>query len=273
MLWGTEMTDVDRLTRKPTGRVVGLDGCAGGWFAVWADPDTEDLEHELYDDLAEVFSVHGEADRLLVDIPIGVTNDGPRVCDKAAREMLGIRGVSVFPAPCRAVVEYRQATDDAASYERANRLQREFLDSGISQQAWNITDKIATMDASLQETAESRSADVFESHPECCFATLNSGYPIAHSKSNQTGRAARFAVLDAELEGWKECYETACKKYYYSEVARDDIIDAMVLVAAGRHPLESIPETPTADDNGLVMQIVVPQHTPAWDGLLSAAEL
>ena len=265
------MTDADRLTREPTGRVVGLDGCAGGWFAVWADPDAAVLKHELYDDVDEMFAAHGDADRLLVDIPIGVTNDGARACDKTAREMLGIRGVSVFPAPCRAVVEYRQETDDA-SYERANELQNEQLGSGISQQAWNITDKIATMDASLQEHTESRSADVFESHPECCFATLNNGYPVAHSKSSQTGRSARFAVLDAELDGWEECYETACEKYYYNEVARDDIIDAMVLVAAGRHSLASIPETPPTDDTGLAMQIVVPDGQPAWNELLSAAE-
>ena len=266
------MTDADRLAAESTGRVVGVDGCAGGWFAVWAGPDTDGLEHELYDTLAELFAAHGEADRLLVDIPIGATNDGPRACDKEARDKLGIRGVSVFPAPCRAVVDYSQQTDDdAATYSRANRLQREVLDSGISQQAWNITDKIAEMDEYLRESVESLSVDVVESHPECCFAALNDGYPIAHAKSSQTGRAARFAVLDDEINGWENCYETACEKYLYKHVARDDIIDAMVLVAAGRHPLESIPESPPEDDD-LPMQIVVPEGQPVWDDYRSVAE-
>ena len=264
------MTDTDRLAAESTGRIVGVDGCAGGWFAVWAGPDTDGLEHALYDDLDAVFAAHDDADRLLVDIPIGVTNDGPRTCDSEAREMLGIRGVSVFPAPCRKVVEYRQDTDDP-TYERASEIQTEQLGSGISRQAWNITDKIAEMDDYLEDAADSLSVDVFESHPECCFAALNDGYPIAHSKSSQKGRAARFAVLEGELNGWEDCYETACEKYLYKHVARDDIIDAMVLVAAGRHALESIPETPPKDD-GLPMQIVVPAGQPIWDYHRSVAE-
>ena len=265
------MTETERLAAEPRGRVVGVDGCAGGWFAVWADPDQQALDHELYADLEEVFAAHAEADRLLVDIPIGLTNTGPRTCDKAARELLGLRGVSVFPAPCRAVVDYRQQAGVEASYERANRLQRECLDSGISQQAWNITEKIAAMDDYLRTTE--LAVDVYESHPECCFAALNGGYPIAHSKSSPTGRAARFAVLDGEIDGWAECYKTACEDYYYNQVARDDIIDAMVLVAAGRHPLKSIPENPPPDDTGLAMQIVVPAGQPVWDEYLSDDEL
>ncbi len=266
------MSDADGLDGEPTGRVVGLDGCAGGWFAVWTGPETAGLDHELYDKLEEVFTAHGDADRLLVDIPIGVTNNGPRACDKEARKLLGIRGVSVFPAPSRAVVEYSQQTDDP-SYERASELQTEYLDSGISRQAWNITDKISKMDTYLRDADDSLSVDVVESHPECCFAALNDGYPIAHSKSSQTGRAARFAVLDGELDGWEACYKTACEEYYYNQVARDDIIDAMVLVAAGRRSLKSIPETPPDDDKDLPMQIVVPAGQPVWDEYLSDDEL
>ena len=262
------MTDTYRLDGESTGRVVGLDGCAGGWFAVWAGVETA-LDYALYDTLEKVFSAHDDADRLLVDIPIGLTNDGPRTCDKEARKRLGLRGVSVFPAPCRAVVEYRQQVGDAASYDRASRLQREFLDSGISQQAWNITDKIAAMDAYLRNY--SPAVDVYESHPECCFAALNNGYPIAHSKSDQTGRAARFAVLDSHVDGWEACYQTACEDYYFNQVARDDIIDAMVLVAAGRRSLASIPERPPEVD-GLTMQIVVPDRQPVWDDYRSVAD-
>jgi len=255
------MTEPTRRMREPTGRVVGVDGCAGGWFAVWTCPDTPGLDHALYDSLDAVFAAHSSAERLLVDIPIGLTNDGPRACDQQARELLGLRGVSVFPAPCRAVVDYRQQAGVDASYERAADIQTDQLDCGISQQAWNITDKIAAMDSYLRTT--DLTVDVFESHPECCFTVLNGGYPIAHSKSTQTGRAARFAVLNGELDGWKACYETACEAYYYNQVARDDIIDAMVLVAAGHHALRSIPAQPPVDD-GLPMQIVVPDHQPVW---------
>ena len=263
------MTDTDRLATEPSGRVVGVDGCTGGWFAVWTDPDSQGLEHALYADLAALFAAHSHAERLLVDIPIGLTNTGPRVCDQQARERLGLRGVSVFPAPCQAVVAYRQQAGEKASYDRGNRLQREFLDSGLSRQAWNITNKIAAMDTYLR--SNSVSVDVYESHPECCFAALNDGYPIAHTKSAQTGRAARFAVLDGELDGWEACYTTACEEYYFNQVARDDIIDAMVLAAAGRASLASIPETPPEVDDR-AMQIVVPKSQPVWSTHCSVAE-
>lgn len=263
------MTD-QRLTVEPTGRVVGLDGCAGGWFAVWSDSGTPGLQHRQYGDLAAVFTDHGDADRLLVDIPIGLDSSTARECDDHARTRLGARGVSVFPTPCRSVVEYHQQDPEAATYDRANEIQRGRLGSGLSRQAWNITPKIAAMDRFLR--TESPSVDVIESHPECCFAALNDGYPIAQSKSNALGRAARFGVIDDWAEGWESCYEAALDEYFRNAVARDDIVDAIVLAIAGRQPLRSIPDTPPVDDCGLPMRIVVPDVDASWRQYTELAE-
>jgi|AntRauMinimDraft_4_1070384.scaffolds.fasta_scaffold00044_6 predicted RNase H-like nuclease len=266
-----QLADDSRLTPEPTGRVVGVDGCVGGWFAVWADgSDGDGLQHALYKGLRGLFADHSEADRLLVDIPIGFESSTARECDRLARQRLGSRGVSVFPAPCRAVVEYRQQAGEAASYDRANEIQREHLDAGISQQAWNITDKIAAMDRYLRE--ESPPADVYESHPELCFARLNRGYPIAHPKSGAIGRAARFGVLDEWTENWESIYKDACEEYYFNQVARDDIVDALVLCAAGQQPLASVPAEPPVDDRGLPMRIVAPAVEPAWQPYTELAE-
>ncbi len=260
--------DDSQLTAELTGRVVGVDGCAGGWFAVWADG--EGLRHGLYKNVRDLFAAHDDADRLLVDMPIGFESSTARECDRLARQRLGSRGVSVFPAPCRPVVEYRQQAGEAASYARANRLQREFLDAGISQQAWNITEKIAAMDRYLRE--ESPAVDVYESHPELCFCCLNSGYPIAHPKSGETGRAARFAVLEEWTDNWEPIYKSACEKYYFNQVARDDIVDALVLCAAGQQPLASVPAEPPVDARGLPMRIVAPDLDPAWTDHADLAE-
>jgi len=253
---------------EPTGRVVGVDGCAGGWFAVWADSDG--LHHDRYKTVCDLFAAHGDADRLLVDIPIGFESSTARECDRLARQRLGSRGVSVFPTPCRAVVEYRQQAGEAASYARANRLQREHLDAGISQQAWNITGEIAAIDRYLRE--ESPPVDVYESHPELCFTVLNRGYPIAHPKSGETGRAARFAVLEEWTENWGAIYKDACEEYFFNQVARDDIVDALVLCAAGQQPLASVPAEPPVDARGQSMRIVVPDIDPAWTEYLDLAE-
>ena len=264
-------TAVDRLDTDPEGRVVGVDGCAGGWVAVWTDGDSDaSLQHGLYPSVDDLVAAHGDAARLLVDMPIGLASADSRECDRLARKRLGARGSSVFPAPCRAVVEYRQQTGEAASYDRANELQREQLGAGISRQAWNITDKIAAVDRSLRE--KSLAAHIVESHPELCFAQLNRGYPIAHPKSSETGRAARFAVLDTVLDDWQSVYKSACEEYYRNQVARDDIVDALVLCAAGQQPLTSVPAEPPVDERGLPMRIVAPDIEPAWSQHVDLAE-
>jgi len=126
------------------------------------------------------------------------------------------------------------------------------------------------MDRYLRE--ESPPVDVYESHPELCFAYLNRGYPIAHPKSGETGRAARFAVLDKWIEHWESIYKSALEEYYRKEVARDDIVDALVLCTAGQQPLASVPAEPPVDARGLPMRIVAPAVEPAWQAYTEFAE-
>jgi Uncharacterized conserved protein len=126
------------MVTQPTD-VVGVDGCAGGWFVVSAT-GTGDLTSECYETFSAVVDAHATADRLLVDMPIGLPEADARECDSVARQRLGARGRSVFPVPCRAVVAYARENDDA-SYERASEIQRENLGAGLSKQAWNITPK------------------------------------------------------------------------------------------------------------------------------------
>ncbi|TQQ79990.1 DUF429 domain-containing protein [Halonotius terrestris] len=247
--------------------VVGVDGCTGGWFAV-RTTDAGTLNSDRYDSFEDLVDDHAAANRILVDIPIGLSETDPRECDIEARKYLGARGRSVFPAPCQKVVEH--AREDDASYDRANALQDEQLGSGLSKQAWNITPKIAEVNEFF--TANSPDVEFVESHPECCFAALNDGYPIAQPKSTTKGRAARFGVLDSELNGWRDCYEAALDDYYRKHVARDDIIDALVLVAAGQYPLTSLPAEPPHDASGLPKQIVVPDIEPPWEQFVALAE-
>lgn len=234
------------------------------------DDGDETLHGDRYPSIEAVVDDHSGADTLLIDMPIGLPDNESRACDSAARGRLGARSSSVFPVPCRAVVEYRQREGGAADYEHANRLQREQLNAGLSKQAWNITPKIAAVDALLRE--RSPAVEIRESHPECCFAALNDWYPIAQPKSTTRGRAARFGVLENELDGWRGCYAAALDDHYRKSLARDDIIDALVLVAAGQYEHTSLPETPPTDAAGLPMQIVVPDIEPSWQQHLPVAK-
>ena len=65
-------------------RAKGLDGFRGGWVAVTLDGDEQTLS--FHGNVAEALS--GKSDRVGIDIPIGMTQDGERACDLLAREML-----------------------------------------------------------------------------------------------------------------------------------------------------------------------------------------
>src|SRR6478672_10250511 len=82
--------------------VLGVDGFRGGW--VGARVVGTQVEWLLLPDAQAVVEASTAAAATAVDAPIGLPEAGPRDCDLAARRLLGVRGVSVFPAPVRAVL-------------------------------------------------------------------------------------------------------------------------------------------------------------------------
>ncbi|WP_138007490.1 DUF429 domain-containing protein [Halalkalirubrum salinum] len=242
--------------------VVGVDGCAGGWIAAWTSPShSERIETAVYPTIDALWETHSSADRILVDIPIGLPEHGQRECDVQARSLLGTRGVSVFPAPIRPVVE--AAADGSISYEEANELSQTEADTGLQKQVWNIAPKIAEVDTLCRTIAGARET-IAECHPELAFAALNGWFPIALSKSTDRGRRARLFVVDSHLSEANTAYERTIDRTYRKDVARDDIVDSLCLLAAGSYEQRSVPADPPIDAAGLPMQIVHPDKAPAW---------
>lgn len=96
------MTD-SRTQREQNQTVAGVDACPAGWLVTAISPDGAEIDvFEEFEALAEAYS---DADRVLVDIPIGLEAEARRRCDVDAKEALGSRGLSVFYAPCEAAVE------------------------------------------------------------------------------------------------------------------------------------------------------------------------
>ena len=164
--------------------VLGVDGCPGGW--VGALVRGTDVAWLLLPDAAAVLAV--EADAVGIDIPIGLPDVGPRVCDVAARARLGARRSSVFPAPVRAVLA-------ASSYADARARSVAASGRSLSAQAWNLVPRIADVDAAGIDHSR-----VVEVHPELVFATLAG--PLGPKKTPE-GAAARVAALQTWLPaGW-----------------------------------------------------------------------
>lgn len=216
--------------------VVGADACPAGWFAtVLEDGHAHTDQRQTFEALYDTYET---ADRILVDIPIGLPTDERRRCDVDARDLLGCRGNSVFYPPSEKAIEY----DD---YATANKRHRDSTDNGLSQQAFHIRKKIREVRDSAGEQYDET---VRESHPELCFAALNK-QPIAYPKSSDRGKRFRMELLSEELNSAPELYRDAREEYLLKEVRRDDILDAMVLaVAAQNENLSTVPSDPAAGE-------------------------
>ncbi|HEY3110435.1 MAG TPA: DUF429 domain-containing protein, partial [Chloroflexota bacterium] len=183
-----------------------------------------------------------------VDIPIGLAWEGPRACDRAARQRLGPRRSSVFNPPTRRLLAL---IESAATYQAANALAWRDLGHGIGVQAFNIFAKIREVDAPMTPELQSR---VREVHPELCFAAMR-GAPCTHPKKSAAGAAERLAALRASC-----AWLGAGAPRSPPGAASDDLLDALAVawtaerIAGGA--AETRPAEPELDPRGLRMEML-----------------
>src|SRR5262245_32227397 len=87
--------------------VAGVDGCPGGWLAVFRSLDRRKPRAQIFATFAEVLRAPERPSIVAVDIPVGlpkISQKGGRAADIACRKVLGARRSSVFPPPSRAVL-------------------------------------------------------------------------------------------------------------------------------------------------------------------------
>lgn len=232
------------------GVFLGVDACPGGWLATILS-DNDDPRIVCYDAFDELWQEHRNSSRILVDIPIGLPEEGIRACDQKARTLLGCRGSSVFDTICRPLL-------DIEDYERANAKYRELTGKGLSQQAWYLREKIQQVDAVVQQDGRAK-AVLRESHPELCFYAINDRNPVAYGKKSERGREKRMDLLESKLDDPKRLYEKTMERFLRKHVGRDDIIDAIALAVAARsESLTFVPEE--ANDTDPWMRIYYPER-------------
>jgi len=207
----------------------GVDAYAGGWLVVGVGDDESDFVVDVHNSFNEFLNEY-EPRRVLVDIPIGLPEEGRRECDVRAKELLGCRGNSVFYAPNDDIV--REFGED--EYGMANEESKGRHGHGVSKQAWNIVPKIRDVrDADFSETL------VHETHPELCFCGFNDS-PLAYSKTYDRGEAQRFSILGEIHERHEEivadCAETGADI--------DDALDALVAALTARLDKEETQTVP-----------------------------
>ena len=234
-------------------KFMGIDGCPAGWFCI------ELTGRSLWQttvavDTAELLATVSDEQLVLIDMPIGLLeNGGPqRLCDRQARQLLGRpRASSVFPVPTRPAIY-------AASYKAAQAINRQRVGQGLSQQAWNIAPKMRQLDQLLQNTPAMRKR-IRESHPEVCFWSLNGKRAMRFNKKQPQGFVERITLLQKYSSATKEIVDSALEQYPRKQLAKDDILDALVLAISasfGANALKTIPAQPPVDPRGIRMEMV-----------------
>lgn len=193
------------------------------------------------------------AERVFIDIPIGLRDrDGiARQCDTAARKLLGpSRRSSVFPAPIRAILQ-------ANSFDDARAQSRALTGKSPSKQTFFIMPKIHEVDSLMRTNSRARLV-MREAHPELCFCGLAGGQAMTHKKSTLAGFQERLDVLRRFFPAADSLVESALSSYLRKEVAKDDILDALVcaVVATMSQQWVTVPATPELDSHGIPMEMV-----------------
>ncbi len=231
-------------------RALGIDGCPAGWLYVQLETDTGECRAGILHGIEELNGLGPVPGVIAIDIPIGLPDSGPRLCEQEARKLLGRpRSSSVFPVPARPLLK-------ASSWEQACRLGAGIDGRKINKQTWNIVPKIREVDAFLKAHPSWR-RKIHESHPEVCFCRWNGGRAMAHAKKTAQGRAEREALV-ASVFGSAVSAARACLPR--GGWAMDDLLDAFATlwtakrVLAGAHV--TLPSQPPVDRLGLRMAIV-----------------
>jgi predicted RNase H-like nuclease len=232
-------------------RVVGVDGCRTGWFAVAFDGKR--WVTAVYKSVRDLWIENSNADLILIDTPIGLRENvsDERLCDIEARKLLGRpRSSSVFPAPCRAAV-YENICEDAS------RINKELTGRGLPLQSYYIIRKIREVDTLLTEDPAARRV-IRETHPEVCFWAFAGG-SMKHPKKSRAGFRARLELLEFICPGAGRFVKEASSSHRRRDVGRDDIVDALAAAVAAvgdADGLASVPDEPEYDSVGLPMEIV-----------------
>jgi predicted RNase H-like nuclease len=232
---------------------VGIDGCRAGWFTVSLFDD-QSWELRVFSNVEEIWNSLSHAKLLLIDIPIGIRDEGPeeRICDVEARKLLGKpRASSVFPPPARPSLNYETCA-------RASEVNYALTGRRIAVQTWGIVPKIREVDQFLRTTTKAKEK-VREIHPEVLFWALNGRIAMTYNKKRLEGFVERLQVLRQHFPQCDELAMEALSKFPRNQVAGDDILDALsaaITGLCGDVRLATIPKEPERDAYGLPMEMV-----------------
>ena len=267
--------------------IAGVDGCKGGWIAVYAfleGGELKDLECHVEDRFENVMACPAPLAAVAVDMPIGLWDKGGRDCDTCARDVLRpLRNSSIFSAPAAGVIDRYCEIGEQFTYDCAKKLNEELTGTeeakgkGLSRQSYALVPKIAEVRGYLLGRPAGDESRVHEVHPEVSFAAMNAqrgssskpiclskGHEMRHPKKTLAGFVERRALLrrkDVFGSRFEELEANAAGFDPDGRAALDDFYDALACLwtawRVSKKECGSLPkEGGPCDAKGLPMRIV-----------------
>jgi predicted RNase H-like nuclease len=234
----------------------GVDGCRGGWMAIFTRAGQEDARVRVVPHFADIFAAPEAPAVVAVDMPIGLperAGPGGRAAENAVRPLLDERQSSVFSVPARAAInakDYRDACRLALANSNPPRK--------VSKQLFNIAPKIREVDEWLRANPAHVSR-VFEVHPELAFWRFNGGQSLSEPKKVNSRPYAPGLALRRELLIAAGLSEDVVKIPPPKGADADDVLDALACAEIARRihlgQAKPFPDPPERDAFGLRMAI------------------
>ena len=228
--------------------ILGIDGSKSGWIGVKQHTKPES-PHEILFNNKLIDFLSPDIELIIIDMPVGLDKNiqqGGRLVDKEARKKLFKRKSSVFNAPIRDVLK-------AKSYDEANTISKS-KGLGISKQSWNLVAKINELDQILQIQTRPQ---IYESHPELCFQTMNDD-ELRFSKKEYLGIKERERILIKNGFDRKFLNKNLKKNKNFNS---DDFLDACALSWTAKRVINqqnlNLPKDPEKDELGIIMQMKI----------------
>ena len=226
----------------------GIDGCKGGWILV--KYSNEEYKLKKYEDFDSLMSDNQQLDRVLIDIPIGLSSvNFNRTVESKMRAELQNRHSTVFNSPCRLAVH--EEND-----KKAKEINKQVENKSLSNQSLSIRKKIKEVDDNLSR-ASSR-IEIIESHPELCFKYLNKSI-VQSNKTRTMGIKERLKIIEKYEPRLIELYEIKEKEIMRKYAKRDDLVDAICLCLVNKlgfdKKLSFLTDSNSVDDKGINIRI------------------
>jgi predicted RNase H-like nuclease len=234
-----------RRSALPYQVLAGVEPCTGGWLVAPGNLQGITLAPQpafVVPTLADVLDYRPSFAVVALHAPIGTTDkpSEPRLCDVAARRVLGRRAAAAVLAPSRVVLQ-------ATSLEEAQEI-----DPAMDIVRWRLLRKASE---ALSEVQSWRQRSVWEVNPELAFLHMNGGVPLTHAKRSQLGKEERLALLEAKMPGFERVFIDRKASVRSAKLidAAADLWTARRIVARA---ITRLSDPPAWDADGIRMDIV-----------------